>query len=73
LSYTVIGDTVNTSSRLCSSALAGQIVVSADTAQRLGGRFELEEIEPRPLKGKELPLRRFNVLRAKLGAVATAG
>ncbi len=70
LSYTTIGDTANTSARLCSSAAAGQIIVSEATLARLGGRFEFEEIEPRSLKGKEKPMRRFNVLREKLSAVA---
>jgi adenylate cyclase len=70
LSYTTIGDTANTSARLCSSAAAGQIVISDSTLSRLGGRFEFEEIEPRSLKGKEKPMRRFNVLREKLSAVA---
>ncbi len=70
LSYTTIGDTANTSARLCSSAAAGQIVLSDATLARLGGRFEFEEIEPRSLKGKEKPMRRFNVLREKLSAVA---
>jgi adenylate cyclase len=69
LSYTTIGDTANTSARLCSSAAAGQIVVSEATLSRLAGRFEFEEIEPRSLKGKEKPMRRFNVLREKLSAV----
>jgi adenylate cyclase len=74
LSYTVIGDTANTSSRLCSSAAAGQIVISEMTLARLGSRFEFEEIEPRSLKGKEKPMRRFNVLRQKpSAAVANAG
>jgi adenylate cyclase len=74
LSYTVIGDTANTSSRLCASATAGQIVVSEPTLARLGGRFELEEIEPRSLKGKERPMRRFNVVRQKASAaVAMVG
>ena len=70
LSYTTIGDTANTSARLCSSAAAGQVVVSDATLSRLGGRFEFEEIEPRSLKGKEKPMRRFNVLREKPSAVA---
>jgi adenylate cyclase len=73
LSYTVIGDTANTSARLCSSAAAGQIVLSEATLTRLGNRFEVEEIEPRPLKGKERPIRRFNVLRQKPSAVAKVG
>lgn len=65
LSYTVIGDTVNTSARLCGIAEAGQIVVSEGTYNRLGGRFEVEELPPAKLKGKERPLRIFNVLRER--------
>jgi adenylate cyclase len=73
LSYTVIGDTANTSSRLCSSAISGQIVVSETTLARIGNRFEVEEIDARSLKGKEKPVRRFNVLREKASAVARVG
>jgi adenylate cyclase len=73
LSYTVIGDTANTSARLCASALPGQIVVSESTLASLGGRFEVEEIEARSLKGKEKPVRRFNVVREKASAVARVG
>ncbi len=65
LSYTVIGDVANTSARLCSVALAGQIVISEDTQEALGGRFELEELQPAKVKGKEKPLRIFNVLRSR--------
>jgi adenylate cyclase len=73
LSYTVIGDTANTSARLCATALAGQIVVSEATLARLGNRFEFEEIEARSLKGKEKPMRRFNVVREKPSAVSKVG
>ena len=65
LSYTVIGDTVNTSARLCGIAEAGQIVVSESTYNRMGNRFEVEELPPAKLKGKERPLRIFNVLRER--------
>jgi adenylate cyclase len=73
LSYTVIGDTANTSARLCASASSGQIVVSEGTVARLGNRFEVQEIEPQSLKGKERPVRRFNVIREKPSAVAKVG
>lgn len=63
LSYTVIGDTVNTSARLCSHAKTGQILVSQMTHDKLGARFEYEELEPAKVKGKEKPLAVFNVLR----------
>ncbi len=61
LSYTVIGDTANTSARLCGIAEAGQVVVSETTAARLNNRFELQELPPAKLKGKERPLRVYDV------------
>jgi adenylate cyclase len=66
LSYTVIGDVANTSARICSAALAGQILISEATQERLGGRFELDELQPVNLKGISKPLRIFNVLRPRL-------
>ncbi len=63
LSYTVIGDTVNTSARLCSHAAMGQIIVSESTFAKLGNRFEYEKLEPAKVKGKEHPLPIFNILR----------
>jgi adenylate cyclase len=72
LSYTVIGDTANTSARLCSHALGGQIIVSETAQTRLGTRFVYEELPPAHLKGKEKPLRIFNITRAaRLVQVAT--
>ncbi len=68
LSYTVIGDTANTSARLCGIALAGQIIVSEPTLAKLGQRFEVEELPPTALKGKEKPLRIFNVKRERPSA-----
>jgi adenylate cyclase len=73
LSYTVIGDTANTSARLCGVALAGQIIVTEGTYGRLQNRFEVEELPPAHLKGKEKPTRIFNVKREKLSAAAKVG
>jgi adenylate cyclase len=64
LSYTVIGDTANTSARLCSVASAGQVLVSEQTLAKLGGKFETEELPPAQLKGKEKPFRMFDIKRA---------
>jgi adenylate cyclase len=63
LSYTVIGDTVNISARLCGIAAGGQILVSESTAQHLGGRFALDSLPDAALKGKEKPLKIFAVRR----------
>jgi adenylate cyclase len=65
LSYTVIGDTANTSARICGIAKSGQVIVSESTLSRLGDRFDVEELPAAALKGKEKPLRIFNVLREK--------
>jgi adenylate cyclase len=70
LSYTVIGDTANTSARLCGIALAGQVIVSEATLSRLGQRFDVEELAPASLKGKEKPLRIFNVRRERPSAAS---
>jgi adenylate cyclase len=61
LSYTVIGDVANTSARLCGVASAGQVLVSEMTLSRLAGKFEVDELPPTQLKGKERPFRVFNV------------
>ena len=65
LSNTVIGDTVNTSARLCGIAESGQIVVSESTFARLNNKFEVDEMAPAKLKGKERPIRLFNVVRER--------
>lgn len=62
LSYTVIGDTANTSARLCGIAAAGQILVSEDTLAALNGRFEYRELSAAHLKGKEKPFKVFEIL-----------
>lgn len=61
LSYTVIGDTANTSARLCGIAGPGQIIVSEPTLGLLRDEFEYEELQPAQLKNKEKPFRCFNI------------
>jgi adenylate cyclase len=61
LSYTVIGDTANTSARLCGIAKAGQVIVSEPTLALLRDQFDYEELPPASLKNKEKPFRCFNV------------
>jgi adenylate cyclase len=65
LSYTVIGDTANTSARLCGVAAGGQILVSETTLARIGNGFEYEELPPAHLKGKEKPFKMFQILRTR--------
>ena len=62
LEYTVIGDPVNTGSRLCSLARPGQTLISEGTLDKLDGSFELQELPAEKVKGKAQPIRVFELL-----------
>lgn len=63
MSYSVIGDTVNTAARLCAAAKEGQIIISGNSRDCLNNHFELVEIEAVRAKGKFNPIRAFTVVR----------
>ena len=53
MDYTVVGDTVNLGSRLCSAAAAGEIIVSGKVRKSTGEQFIYKELEPIKVKGKK--------------------
>jgi adenylate cyclase len=65
LEYTVIGDVVNTASRLCSVAQAGQIIISRSTYELVKDYFMTEELSPTQVKGKAQALQVYKVLGEK--------
>ncbi len=65
MSYSVIGDTVNTASRLCSAAKPGQIVISETTRRCVANFAEVVELTPIKAKGKQDPVTAYNVLGLK--------
>lgn len=61
LSYTVIGDTVNTGARLCGHAKAGEVLVSDPVLYKLGGKLQYEQHPSANLKGKAAPVPIYRV------------
>ena len=62
LEYTVIGDTVNTASRLCSAAGPGEILISEEMKRALSMDVTLAVCPPMELKGKSQPVPVYRVV-----------
>ena len=61
MDYTVIGDTVNLGSRLCSAAGPGEIIVSKEVIKNQDKNFNFEELVPINVKGKKDKINIFKV------------
>ena len=72
VAYTVVGDTVNTGSRLEGHAPVGGVLIGAGTYERLPDGVVVEAMPGLRVKGKEAPLDAF-VLRAMPPAHTPAG
>jgi adenylate cyclase len=70
MSYSVIGDTVNTAARLCSAAKAGQVVITEFTYEHVKAEFEFAAMDPVNAKGKSKPLNVYNVVSHKVVAAS---
>lgn len=65
LEYTVIGDTVNTSSRLCGIAEPDQVVISDVTLSEIKDKVEVVYLGAKKVKGKERGVEAYQVLSIK--------
>lgn len=66
MEFTLIGDTVNMASRLCSIAEDGQILINQDLALVVGEQFRMEALEPVRIKGKSGTHRPYCVMGERL-------
>ena len=62
LEYSVLGDTVNTASRLCAQAGADEILVTGSLGQALKEPRRLVKLDPLALKGKDEPTVVYRIL-----------
>lgn len=65
MSYSVIGDEVNTASRLCAAAGAGEILLSEHTFLLVQGSFQGQKLAPVKVKGKAKPVEVYRLLGKK--------
>ena len=59
--FTAIGDSVNTASRLCGVARAGEVLATEHTIQRAGPGFDIEQLPVSHVKGKEKGVATYRV------------
>src|SRR5215211_6653362 len=57
--FTAMGDTVNTASRLVSSANGGEVLISNDSYELVRGVFDVQKQMPISVKGKTEPLQTY--------------
>lgn len=63
--YTVIGDTVNLSSRICSVTPGGEVWIGPETYAQTKEYIESEIMEPQTFKGKTAPVTVYRVIKIK--------
>jgi class 3 adenylate cyclase len=66
MEFTLIGDTVNLASRLCSIAEDGQILINQDLALTAADFFRMSALDPVHIKGKSGTHRPYSVVGEKL-------
>jgi adenylate cyclase len=63
--YTMMGETVNTASRLSGAAAGGEVWIGQGTLDALGGRLGVDPLPPQQLKGMVAPIAVYRLHRSK--------
>jgi len=59
--YTVIGDSINTASRICGSAPGDEVWIGPETYNQTKDYIETQQLEPQQMKGKAEPVTLYKV------------
>jgi predicted ATPase len=63
MTYGAVGDTVNLAQRMESMATPGSVLVSENTHRLIEGYFETKDLGEQSVKGKDAPIRVYEVVR----------
>jgi adenylate cyclase len=67
--YTVIGDSINTASRICSSTPGNEVWIGPETYNQTKDYIETEKLEPQSVKGKAAPITLYRVTALRPAAI----
>ncbi|OGN95921.1 MAG: hypothetical protein A2Z77_04170 [Chloroflexi bacterium RBG_13_51_36] len=67
--YTVIGDSINIASRICSSAPGNEVWIGPETYNQTKDYIETEKLEPQSVKGKAAPITLYRVTALRPAAI----
>jgi len=68
---TILGETVTLASRICDMAENGQVLTGEKTFKIVNEKFECQDLEPVPIKGRKKPLPVFEIKGRKRVPIST--
>ena len=69
MEYTAMGDAINIAARMEQTAEVNTVRISAETYEQVAQQFDVEELGRIEVRGKELPVEAYRVLRPRLASL----